>query len=196
MTRGTLRSALLGAFSLLALSSNAAPAGLYVKCCAPSSLSSHAHYSSTPFKRDAAGDTLKYDFNGKVRGVNLGGWFVLEPWITPSIFEGNAAVDEWTYTQELGKDAAKSQLSAHWNSWITQDDFNQIAGAGLNFVRIPLGYWSVLPIDGEPFVQGAYEVLGQALDWAQGAGLNVMIDLHGGEYRRSLGGFRGLTRVL
>ena len=38
----------------------------------------------TAFKRD---DNLKFDFNGeKVRGVNLGGWFVLEPWITPSIF--------------------------------------------------------------------------------------------------------------
>lgn len=23
----------------------------------------------------------------KVRGVDLGGWFVLEPWITPSLFE-------------------------------------------------------------------------------------------------------------
>jgi len=34
------------------------------------------------------GDSLKFDFgNEKVRGVNLGGWFVLEPWITPSIFE-------------------------------------------------------------------------------------------------------------
>jgi glucan 1,3-beta-glucosidase len=30
----------------------------------------------------------RFDFgNTKVRGVNLGGWFVLEPWITPSIFE-------------------------------------------------------------------------------------------------------------
>lgn len=35
-----------------------------------------------------------FDYNGqKVRGVNTGGWFVLEPWITPSIFEGNAAKD-------------------------------------------------------------------------------------------------------
>ena len=25
--------------------------------------------------------------DGKVRGVNLGGWFVLEPWITPVFFE-------------------------------------------------------------------------------------------------------------
>lgn len=25
-------------------------------------------------------------FNQQVRGVNLGGWMVLEPWITPSLF--------------------------------------------------------------------------------------------------------------
>lgn len=39
---------------------------------------------------------LKFNFgHDKVRGVNLGGWFVLEPWITPSIFENGpaAAVD-------------------------------------------------------------------------------------------------------
>ncbi|PSN65313.1 glycoside hydrolase [Corynespora cassiicola Philippines] len=122
-----------------------------------------------------------FDYNGQnVRGVNTGGWFVLEPWITPSVFEGNGAVDEWTFTQELGKDAAHDFLSNHWNTWITQDDFNQMAAAGLNHVRIPIGYWSVIPRDGEPYVQGAYDKLGEALDWASGAGLKVMIDLHGG----------------
>ena len=25
--------------------------------------------------------------DGKIRGVNLGGWLVLEPWITPNLFE-------------------------------------------------------------------------------------------------------------
>ena len=30
----------------------------------------------------------RFDFGSeKIRGVNLGGWLVLEPWITPSIFE-------------------------------------------------------------------------------------------------------------
>lgn len=101
------------------------------------------------------------------------------------MFEDSAAVDEYTLTQILGKDAAKSKLSQHWNSWITQDDFKQIAGAGLNHVRIPVGYWSVIARDGEPYVQGAYDVLGKALDWAQGAGLKVMIDLHGGKSRTS-----------
>jgi len=50
---------------------------------------------------------------------------------------------------------------------------------GLNFVRIPIGYWSVSPRDGDPYVQGAYEVLGKALDWASAHGIKVMIDLHG-----------------
>ena len=37
------------------------------------------------FKRGA---NLGFNFGQeKIRGVNLGGWFVLEPWITPSIFE-------------------------------------------------------------------------------------------------------------
>ncbi|KAF2872875.1 glycoside hydrolase superfamily [Massariosphaeria phaeospora] len=142
-------------------------------------LSSHAS-PITPYKR--APSKFNYD-NDKVRGVNTGGWFVLEPWITPSVFEGNDAVDEYTLTQILGKDAAYERLSRHWNSWFTQDDFKQMAGAGLNHVRIPIGYWSVIGRDGDPYVQGAYDVLGKALDWAKDAGLKVMIDLHGGKLK-------------
>ncbi|KAI9726654.1 MAG: exo-1,3-beta-glucanase [Cirrosporium novae-zelandiae] len=118
----------------------------------------------------------------KVRGVNLGGWLVLEPWITPSLFEqfpdGNV-VDEWTFCEVLGSSAASSQLSAHWNSWITQSDFQEIAAAGLNHVRIPIGYWAVSLFDGDPYVQGQLAVLDSAVGWARAAGLKVMIDLHG-----------------
>ena len=31
-------------------------------------------------------DRHTYPFNNQLRGVNLGGWLVLEPWITPSLF--------------------------------------------------------------------------------------------------------------
>lgn len=82
-------------------------------------------------------------------------------------------------SQTLGKSAMEQKMQEHWSSWITEGDFGEIAGAGLNFVRIPIGYWSVSPIGGDPYVQGAYEWLGKSLDWAQGAGLKVMIDLHG-----------------
>ena len=115
--------------------------------------------------------------------MSLGGWFVLEPWITPSIFEpwatSKTVVDEYTYTQTLGKAAASIALTNHWNTWITEDDFTQIGQNGLNHVRIPIGYWAVAPLDGDPYVQGQLNVLDQAISWARNANLKVLLDLHG-----------------
>jgi aryl-phospho-beta-D-glucosidase BglC (GH1 family) len=34
----------------------------------------------------------------------------------------------------------------------TEEDFAQIAGAGLNFVRIPLPYWAIETRANEPFL--------------------------------------------
>nr|POE99368.1 glucan 1,3-beta-glucosidase [Quercus suber] len=127
-------------------------------------------------------DSLKFDFgNEKVRGVNLGGWFVLEPWITPSIFEATPdnVVDEYTFGQTLGQTEGRNRLEQHWNTWITADDFAEMKRIGLNFVRIPIGYWSIMPNDGDPYIQGAYDHLSNALDWANDNGLKVLIDLHG-----------------
>ena len=58
----------------------------------------------------------------KLRGVNLGGWLVLEKWITPSLFEGLQARDETSYCVELGKSAEQS-LKNHWDTFITSEDF-------------------------------------------------------------------------
>ena len=51
-----------------------------------------------------------------IRGVNLGGWFLWEPWIVPSIFEEvnigelkNKVVDEWTYAKYIDKDVSKEK---------------------------------------------------------------------------------------
>ncbi|KAI9821066.1 MAG: exo-1,3-beta-glucanase [Pycnora praestabilis] len=128
--------------------------------------------------------TLDFDYtNDKVRGVSLGGWFVLEPWITPSIFsewaDGGGVVDEYTFCQTLGYDEAFNRLNQHWSTFITEDDFNQIGAAGLNHVRIPIGYWAINPLEGDPYVQGQLTYLDQSIGWARNAGLKIMIDLHG-----------------
>ncbi|KIJ22034.1 glucan 1,3-beta-glucosidase [Paxillus involutus ATCC 200175] len=118
----------------------------------------------------------------KVRGVNLGGWLVLEPWITPSIFDntGNSAiVDEWTFGQYQDYNTALSVLQNHWNTWITASDFAAIAAAGLNHVRLPIGYWAFEVGPGEPYIQGQLPYLQQAVQWASEYGLKVIIDLHG-----------------
>ena len=65
----------------------------------------------------------------KVRGLNVGGWLVLEPWITPSIFESLdqslGIIDEFTLTQKLGV-AAYGVLKPHWDSWCTFGDFQKV----------------------------------------------------------------------
>lgn len=119
----------------------------------------------------------------KVRGVNIGGWLVLEPWITPSIFQNLdqslGIVDEYTMGAKLGKDAAYSILKPHWDSWCTFNDFKKIRDSGFNTVRIPIGYWAYALLDGEPYTQGAAPYMDAAIDWARALDLKIWIDLHG-----------------
>lgn len=121
-----------------------------------------------------------------LRGVNLGGWLVLEKWMTPSLFEGLEATDETTWCAELG-DKAPERLRAHWNSFITREDFAWLAGVGVNAVRIPVGHWIFGPpyphhekygAHPHPFVTGGIEVLDRAFTWAKEFGLRVIVDLH------------------
>ena len=126
------------------------------------------------------------DFGKKLRGVNLGGWLVLEKWMTPGLFVGLQALDETGWCVELGE-RAEPILKAHWNSFITRDDFAWLAGIGINAVRIPVGHWLFEPdypyhasyggID-SPYVNGGVEILDRAFGWAKEFGLRVVVDLH------------------
>jgi glucan 1,3-beta-glucosidase len=125
-------------------------------------------------------------FGKKLRGVNLGGWLVLEKWMVPSLFDGLQAVDETSYCVELGERAAQT-LKHHWHHFITRDDFVWLAATGINAVRIPLGHWIFGPDYPyhraygnlrHPFVQGGLDILDQAFDWAEEFGLLIVLDLH------------------
>ncbi|ORY12893.1 glycoside hydrolase superfamily, partial [Clohesyomyces aquaticus] len=126
----------------------------------------------------------------KVRGVNIGGWLVLEPFITPSIFSKNSVTDEvhdeWTLCQKLGKTGCFNTLKPHWDSFVTLADFQKIKNAGFNIVRIPIGYWAYLDAGG-PYTTGAAPYMDKAIAWARQTGLKVVIDLHG--VPRSQNGF-------
>lgn len=108
------------------------------------------------------------------KGVNLGGWLVLEKWITPSLFQGASAEDEWTLMHELG-DRASTVLDAHRQTFISDSDFAWIAHHGLNAVRIPVGY-GVFG-DAPPFY-GGLPYLDFAIETAGQFDLQVLIDLH------------------
>ncbi len=104
---------------------------------------------------------------------------MLEPWITPSIFNqfGGSVVDEYTLTKQIPN--AGDILRSHWDSWVSLADFQKIADNGFNSVRIPIGYWAFQKYGGDPYIQGAADYLDQAIAWARQTGLKVWIDLHG-----------------
>ncbi|KAF9484376.1 glycoside hydrolase family 5 protein [Pholiota conissans] len=158
----------------------------------PSSFTTSLPHASTSTSTSAPLPTLApFDYaNDKIRGVNIGGWLVLEPWITPSVFEstGNEnVVDEFTLGQLVDDQTALSILTNHWETWITEDDFAQISAAGLNHVRIPIGYWSIPLTSSDtstststsPYTTGAWAYLLRALNWAQKHNIYVILDLHG-----------------
>lgn len=98
-------------------------------------------------------DSHARPFNNQIRGVNLGGWMVLEPWITPSIFyqflggdENTTAFDMYTFCQTLGAHEANRQLRNHWDKWLTEDIIHDLAKTGtVNSFRLPLGDFQFVP---------------------------------------------------
>ena len=116
-----------------------------------------------------------------IRGVNLGGWLSLEPFITPSLFDSDSSIgDEYGLCAKLGPKEAAKTLEKHYSTFITEDDFKSIADAGLDHVRIPFSYWAVKTFDQDPYVLGvSWRYLLRGIEWARKYGLRVKLDLHG-----------------
>ncbi|KAG7395527.1 hypothetical protein PHYBOEH_003667 [Phytophthora boehmeriae] len=139
-------------------------------------------------------DTHATPFSKQVRGANLGGWLVLEPWITPSLFyqflstqerfgdnaPEKTAMDSYTFCTALGAEEANRQLRIHWATWVTEDDIKEMAEAGVNSLRVPVGDWMFNPY--EPYIgctDGAVNELDRVTKLAQKYKIDLLLDIHG-----------------
>ncbi|KAK0124705.1 hypothetical protein ONS95_009648 [Cadophora gregata] len=117
--------------------------------------------------------------NKPFRGVSIGGWLALEPFITPSLFTDSSLIDEYALSKKLGPKAAET-LEKHYSTFIKEEDFKAIAAAGLDHIRIPFSYWAVKRFDEDPYVFGiSWRYLLRGIEWARKYGLRVKLDLHG-----------------
>lgn len=119
-----------------------------------------------------------------IRGINVGGWFVLEPVITPSYFNqyksSQGVIDEYTLASTLSPATVKGTFEKHYSTFITKQDFIDMQNAGFDHVRIPFGYWMVETYPGDPYVaQVSWRYLLRAIEWARQCGLRINLDLHG-----------------
>ena len=122
----------------------------------------------------------------KIRGVNLGGWLVLEKWIKPSLFadwdpfDDDAPKDEWTLCETLGREKCTERLSKHWDEWVTEEDVENLAQAGITHFRVPVGYWITGDVRGdEPYAtEGQWRYFVRMANWAKERGIQVWLDMH------------------
>ncbi len=109
-----------------------------------------------------------------LQGVNLGGWLVLEKWITPSLFQGLAAVDEYTLCSTAAP-GIRGMITSHRDRFVTLADFVWIRRQGIDAVRLPVGYWTFG--DEQPYF-GTIEYVDKAFAWAEETGLKILLDMH------------------
>ncbi|KAG6007241.1 hypothetical protein E4U54_000049 [Claviceps lovelessii] len=123
--------------------------------------------------------------NTKIRGVNLGSQFIIEPWMAADEFKSMGCAglnDEWQCVQKLGQNAADSAFKKHWDTWTTEEDIKEIASLGLNTVRMPVGFWikEDLVHQGEHYPRGGLAYLNRLVGWCRDHGIYVIMDLHAG----------------
>ncbi|KAG7386050.1 hypothetical protein PHYPSEUDO_000718 [Phytophthora pseudosyringae] len=134
--------------------------------------------------------------NGDVSsvGVNLGGWLVAEHWMTSAgdfwqgVSDEDASKGEYTaITKAADPDTIRSNLDYHHGTFITESDIADIAAAGLNTVRVPVGYWIVGFDDHDTSGEAAWAQYSNGTlkyldalvtDWAKTHNVAVLISMH------------------
>lgn len=110
--------------------------------------------------------------NRPLNGVNIGGWLVIEKWMTPSLFEGMKARNEF----ELAKTKqGRQRIKQHHETFITEEDLHWLKDKGIEILRVPVGYW----IFGN---DNRYVSAIERLDWLVATslshGFKLLLDLH------------------
>lgn len=71
------------------------------------------------------------------RGLNLGSWFTTEDWLATQLYSHAADPKRSDFDLARAKDA-KALMEHHWDTWVTDDDWNWIKQRGFNSVRLPV----------------------------------------------------------
>ena len=116
-----------------------------------------------------------------LRGVNLGGWLVMEGWMTPMDSTG-LLPDDHSVLQTLdirfGVATEQSLIQTYQNTWITTNDLDNIRAMGMNLVRLPV-WWGDFETLSGAWRSDAFNQMDWLITNAWQRGLYTIIDLHG-----------------
>jgi endoglucanase len=116
----------------------------------------------------------------QLRGVNLGGWLLLEEWMCP--MDSSGLKDDLsarkTLIDRFGEPMADDLLSAYEDAWISEQDLDNIASMGMNVIRVPFWYPNLQKEDGT-WRKNAFDRLDWLVSKAWDRGIYTIPDLHG-----------------
>ncbi|MBC8061216.1 MAG: cellulase family glycosylhydrolase [Clostridiaceae bacterium] len=143
-------------------------------------VSKAAVIGSTGFLK-TSGTIVKDNYgNGSIvnlRGTNLGGWMLQEPWMSPC-----SVTDEWnlreTLTNRFGEATKESLITGYQNAWLTTTDLDNIKNMGMNFVRVPILYLELMDKYGN-WKANPWTKLDWLVNNCASRGIYVLLDLHG-----------------
>jgi endoglucanase len=120
----------------------------------------------------------------ELRGLNLGGWFIMEPWMCPA--DSGGLPDTYSIITELdsrfGVLVEQSLIRTYQTSWITTNDLNNITNAGFNCVRVPVwwgNFYSITNTTSAGWRSDAFAELDWVVTNCAARGIYVVIDMHG-----------------
>lgn len=88
------------------------------------------------------------EWDGYKNGINFGGWF-----------------SQCNYTKE------------HFNNFIVESDFQTVACAGLDHVRLPIDY-NIIQNKNGSFIDEGFKYIDRVVEWCRKYNLNLILDLH------------------
>ena len=129
-----------------------------------------------------------------LRGVNVGNWLLIEPWMLGVADQGMGA--EYAFDQLLIErfgEARHAELKKAWrDNWIQADDFAAIRDFGFNTVRVPFHHAVIEDMDNLGHIaDGGFEYLDRAVRWAADNDLYVILDMHAAPEHQSKDGPSG-----
>lgn len=123
---------------------------------------------------DAVGDTVL------LRGVNIGGWLLFEPWMCP--MDSSGLKDDHSarelLVERFGERGAKDLLRVYQDHWFTTADLDRIAALGMNVIRVPFWYRNLQTEDGA-WIPDGFDRLDWVVAEAGKRDIHVVLDLHG-----------------
>lgn len=140
----------------------------------------------------AAGTQIK-DANGSgdalvLNGVNLGGLFLIEPWMT-GLGQGDTPrlIDDWSIRSALASrfnaNITKSLMNTYQTAYFNETDVDYLLDQGITMVRLPF-YYRLLQDDNGNWILNSsgqidFSPLDRVVDMLSDHGIYVVLDLHG-----------------